>query len=219
MPRLREEGGPDWDRLYELAEPQAGYVTIAQALEAGYSHPLVHYYVRKGRLERVSRGIYRVAHFPASEHEDLVVVWLWSEQQGVFSHETALALHELSDALPHVKNLTVPTSWQARRLRVPKGTELTYADLVASDWSWVGPVPVTTPLRTVVDCASTQVDPKLVEQAITESLERGLFSREALRRALADGEHYELLRLLRPRASRPQRAGRPRASRSSRATK
>lgn len=209
MPRMREEGSPDWSRLYELAEPQAGYVTIAQTLEAGYSRPLLHYYVQKGRLERVSRGVYRVAHFPPSEHEDLVVVWLWSEQQGVFSHETALALHQLSDALPHVKHLTVPDSWQRRRLRVPNATELAYADLVAADWGWVGPVPVTTPLRTVVDCASAHVDPQLVEQAVGDGLERGLFSREALRKALADAKHDDLLRLLpptRPRSPRPSRA-------------
>jgi hypothetical protein len=36
-------------------------------------------------------------HFPAGEHEEPVVVWLWSERQGVFSHQTALGLHGLSE--------------------------------------------------------------------------------------------------------------------------
>lgn len=219
MPRVREEGGPDWGRLYELAEPQAGYFTTAQALGSGYSSPLLHYYVRQGRLERVSRGIYRITHFPASEREDLVVVWLWSEQQGVFSHETALALHELSDALPQVRHLTLPASWQRRRLRVPSGTELVYADLAVADWSWVGPIPVTTPLRTVGDCARAQVDPQLVEQAIAEVLERGLCSRAALRKVLAEGKHHELLRLIRTPGSSLDDSGRRRRRTPTRSTR
>jgi hypothetical protein len=44
----------------------------------------------------VRRGIYRLVHFPAGQHEELVVAWLWSERVGIVSHQTALALHELS---------------------------------------------------------------------------------------------------------------------------
>ncbi len=80
-------------------------------------------------MVRVRRGIYRLVHFPASEHEDLVVLWLWAEQAGVFSHETALALHDLSDALPGKVHLTVPASWRRRRLRVPAGLVLHFADV------------------------------------------------------------------------------------------
>jgi predicted transcriptional regulator of viral defense system len=39
-------------------------------------------------------------HFRASEHEELVTAWLWSERAGVMSHQTALSLHGLSDVLP-----------------------------------------------------------------------------------------------------------------------
>lgn len=56
------------------------------------------HYVHIGRVVRVRRGIYRLVHFPAGEHEELVAAWLWSEPAGVVSHQTALALHGLSDA-------------------------------------------------------------------------------------------------------------------------
>ena len=32
-----EAKGPDWDRLFETAAGQSGYVTTRQAAEAGYS--------------------------------------------------------------------------------------------------------------------------------------------------------------------------------------
>ena len=41
-------------------------------------------------------------------------VWLWSEQAGVFSHQTALALHDLSDILP-ADDPPPPTGRRGRR--------------------------------------------------------------------------------------------------------
>src|SRR5579863_8308772 len=100
MPRPASSGTtPDWDRLYETAAAQAGYVSLTQSLEAGYSRQLLRHYVKEGRLERAGRGIYRIVHYPIGENEDLVPLWLWSNQAGIFSHETALMLHQLSDAL------------------------------------------------------------------------------------------------------------------------
>jgi len=45
--------------------------------------------------------------------------WLWSEQAGVISHQTALSLHGLSDVLPAQAHLTLPAAWSKRRFRVP----------------------------------------------------------------------------------------------------
>ena len=93
---------PSWEDLYRLAEGQHGYFTIEQARSTGFSRHLLYHHIKAGRVARaVVRGVYRLVHFPASEHEHLVVVWLWSKSQGVFGHETALLLHELSDVLPH----------------------------------------------------------------------------------------------------------------------
>jgi predicted transcriptional regulator of viral defense system len=91
-------GAPDWDELFSIAQAYSGYFTTAQAAKAGYSLPLLHKYLVNGRVLRVRRGIYRLVHFPASEHEDLVVLSLWADQAGVFSHETALALQPLRRA-------------------------------------------------------------------------------------------------------------------------
>jgi predicted transcriptional regulator of viral defense system len=93
-PAATHEGAPDWDALFSVAQAYSGYFTTAQAAGADYSLPLLHKYLANGRVIRVRRGIHRLVHFPASEHEDLVVLWLWADQAGVFSHETALALHE-----------------------------------------------------------------------------------------------------------------------------
>ena len=113
---------------------------------------------------------------PPGDHEDLVVLWLWSERTGVFSHETALALHQLSDAMPADIHMTLPASWGPRRLRIPAGLSAHFDDLGDAEWTWAGAVRVTTPARTINDCALDLAEPELVAQAARESERRGLIA-------------------------------------------
>lgn len=165
---------PSWDRLFEAAVGQEGHFTTKQAAEAGYYPQLLLKYLKNGRITRVRRGVYRIVHFPAGEHEDLATVWLWSERAGVFSHETALMLQNLSDALPSKVHLTVPVEWKKRRLRVPKGVVLHHADVARNDQIEIGPVPVTNALRTILDCVDAHVSPELLEAAVRQARSRGL---------------------------------------------
>lgn len=186
MLRLILELVPNPRRHLALASAQLGYFTVAQADEAGFSRPLLQYHLSSGRLERAGRGVLRLSRFPPGEHEDLMPPWLWADGEGVFSHETALALHALSDALPATRHLTVPASWNSRRLRVPNGLVLHYTDLDEAAFEWMGAITVTTPLRTVVDCKLDAVAPDLVNQAIAQGVRRGMFSRTDVRRGLRE---------------------------------
>jgi predicted transcriptional regulator of viral defense system len=171
---------PSWDRLYQTASAQAGHFTTKQAADAGFSTHLLFKHIRAGRVFRVRHGVYRLVHFPSAEHEELAVVWLWSDRKGVFSHQTALALHGLSDVLPNRIHLTLPAQWSERRLRVPAGVALHYASVPNRDRAWSGPVPITSPRRTLVDCAKDQVSPDLLRQAAQQALRRGLVTRPDL---------------------------------------
>ena len=98
-------------RLYDVASGQGGYFTSRQALDAGYGDNLHPYHVRAGNWVRERRGVYRLTQFPQPSRPDLMVLQLWSrnrqdEPQGVFSHTTALTLHDLSDAMPAKVDMT-----------------------------------------------------------------------------------------------------------------
>jgi predicted transcriptional regulator of viral defense system len=178
--KTRATAHPDWDRLFEVAAGQEGLFTTKQAAEAGYSPQLLIHHVAHGRAVRVQRGIYRLVHFPAGEHEELVQAWLWSEHIGVFSHQTALAAHRLSDALPTRLHLTLPAKWIHRRFRTPGGVALHHADVPKLERTWFGPVPITTVNRTLNDCARDGLSPELLRQATKQALERGLVVRSDL---------------------------------------
>jgi predicted transcriptional regulator of viral defense system len=190
VPRRAENGRiPRWDALYEIAAPQQGYFSLEQAEAAGYSPQLLQYHLRSGKLERsMVRGVFRLVHFPPSDREDLVPVWLWSKREGVFGLQTALSIYELSDALPAHYDLLVPAMWTKRRVQVPAPVQLRIADVPPSDWQWIGPVPVTTPTRTLRDCVRYHVAPDLVDQAFADAVRRGVVSRteaRAIRREAA----------------------------------
>ena len=99
---------PDWDHLFEIAAAQGGLFAAQQAAEAGYSPQLFAYHLGAGRMIRVRPEIYRLAHFPLGDHQDRTVAWFRSNQEGVFSHQTSIALYNLSDILPSRVHVTVP---------------------------------------------------------------------------------------------------------------
>jgi predicted transcriptional regulator of viral defense system len=156
-------------------------VTTRQAADAGYSPQLLIKHIHAGRIVRVRRGIYRLVHYPAGEHEELVVAWLWFESAGVFSHQTALSLHGLSDALPEQVHLTLPADWRHRRFRIPRGVVLHHANIPAKERAWFGPVPITSPSRTLGDCAREHISPELLRQASQQAVRRGLVTKADLR--------------------------------------
>jgi predicted transcriptional regulator of viral defense system len=174
------ETEPSWQALYDTAAAQEGLFTTRQAAAAGYSDPLLAHHQKTGRIARIRRGIYRLVHFPPGEHEELVTAWLWTESMGVLSHQTALSLQGLSDALPAQIHLTLPLTWRHRRFRVPKGFVLHYADVPNEERSWHRAVPVTSTRRTLNDCARTGLSPDLLRQAAKQALVRGLVTKAEL---------------------------------------
>jgi predicted transcriptional regulator of viral defense system len=174
--------------LFAVAATQGGYFTAKQAREAGYDYPHLDYHVAAGNFTRVGHGLYRLAALPASEHDDLIRLSLWSrnradEPQAVASHETALALHELADVLPARLHLTVPPGF---RKRAPAGCVLHRARLAPGDVEEREGFRVTTPLRTLLDVADGTVSQEQLEKAVADALGRGLVRRDKLLAAVAD---------------------------------
>ncbi|HET7499552.1 MAG TPA: type IV toxin-antitoxin system AbiEi family antitoxin domain-containing protein [Kofleriaceae bacterium] len=174
MPRPVRES--PWRALFKLAAQQEGLFSARQAKESGCSLQLLERYVEGGRVEKVEHALYRIVDFPAGEHEGLLAVWLWTRSEGVFSHETALFLHNLSDALPIRAHITVPAAWKTRRIKIPEQVALYHGDLPASDRTWVGPLPVTGVRRTLADCLHGTVASELVAQASADAARRGLIT-------------------------------------------
>ena len=66
-------------------------------------------------------------------------------------------------------------------MRYPRSVVLSFVTVSDTERVWIGSLPVTSALRTIEDCQAAHLEPDLIEQAISEALERGLFQAEALR--------------------------------------
>jgi predicted transcriptional regulator of viral defense system len=173
-------------RLYEIAEGQQGYFTTKQARAAGIVENAHPYHVQTGNWIREHRGIYRLAMFPATDHPDLALWSLWSrnrseETEGVFSHQTALSLHELSDLNPAKLHMTVPRRFR-RNSDIPGILVLHHADLAANDIQTAQGFRFTRPLRTILDLTEAgEVERGFIQQAIRQAVQRGLVTPQQLR--------------------------------------
>lgn len=180
--------GRAFDTIFEIALDQHGYVTTAQAAAAGVERRTLNKMAERGPLQRVSHGVYRLTHFPLSPWGHYLEAALWPlGGRGVISHESALAVHELSDVSPAKIHVTVPRSYRSRR-NAPKMLVIHRADLPPGDVETCEGIPVTTPERTIRDCHAAHLGPALIRQAIEDGRRTG-----ALRARQADRLRRELL--------------------------
>jgi predicted transcriptional regulator of viral defense system len=172
--------------LYGIAEDQAGYFTASQARAAGLQQVRLVQLAQQGDIERISRGVYRVTRFPVSRLGHYMAAVLWPQVRrpdvaGVISHQSALAIHELSDVSPARVHVTLPSGVRIRR-EAPKELVIHYADLEPEEIERVEGVPVTTPARSIRDAHASHVGNELVGQAIADGRRSGALSRPEIDR-------------------------------------
>ena len=92
--------------LETIADSQHGYFTTGQASEHGFSSQLLSHHMRRGRFERARRGLYRLPCFPRAEDDEMREKWMAvGAEKAVLSHQSALALLDLSDNIPNAVHL------------------------------------------------------------------------------------------------------------------
>jgi predicted transcriptional regulator of viral defense system len=180
---------PDHERFFAIATEQAGYFTTAQASHCGFSSPLLTHHAKSGRFVRVARGLYRFRDYPTSPREELLASWLHLAPGAVVSHESALELLGLSDAIPNLIHLSVPRARRklARRSGVALHTTtrpFDGADVVVR----VG-MQLTGPARTIADVAEAGLAPEQVVRATAQAIDRGLTTPSRLREAVLGRGH------------------------------
>ncbi len=101
--------------------------------------------------------------------------------QGVWSHDTALDIHELSDVMPSKMHMTVPRNFR-RRIEMPKLLFLHYANLGQSEIEERQGYRVTTPYRTIIDIVEAKtIADNFIIQTVNQALKRGLVTVEELK--------------------------------------
>ena len=101
------------EQILKLAQDNNGVVTSAQVSKAGIQREYLRILVEKGLLERSARGVYYIPTIFDDEMFNLQVRF----KRGIFSHETALFLLDLSDRTPSTYSMTFPLGYNTSALK------------------------------------------------------------------------------------------------------
>jgi predicted transcriptional regulator of viral defense system len=164
--------GPLYNRLFEVAASQYGYVTVADARALGAPVERLSTMAARGTLVHVSSGVYRFPAFPVSRLDQFMEATLWPHDGGVLSHATALDLHELCDVNPAEIHVTVGPRFRTNR-EVPPVLRLHRRALAERDVMTHEGLTIVTPRRAILDGIEQHLGDELIDQAIEAARGRG----------------------------------------------
>lgn len=185
--------------LADLAAGQWGLFTSAQARAVGVSPQQLKRLADRELLQRVRHGVYQLTGTPESPHDQLRAEWLALEPArlaaeriadekpvGVVSHRSAAHLQQLGDLDADFHEFTVPT----RRSTRSPDVKFHVATLERRDWRLENGLPVTRPLRTVVDLAAARIDGGHLATVVRDAILDGDTTRDEIEKALRPYAHH-----------------------------
>jgi very-short-patch-repair endonuclease len=178
---------------WQLAQRQHDAVSRTQLLELGFSSHAIKHRIATGRLHPIYPGVYAVGRPKLTRHGRLMAAVLACGPEAVLSHASAAALWKIRSKPGVAIDVSVP---QGRTPRRPGIRVHRCASLGEKDVTRCQNVPVTTPVRTLIDL-STQLSPPQIERAINEADQLGLVDPESLRSALDERAGQRGVRALR----------------------
>lgn len=93
--------------IIRMAKENNGTVTTAMVVEAGFSRGNIKYLADKGMIEKSTRGVYILPEV----WEDEIFNLQNRFKRGIYSHETALFLWDLTDRTPNRYHMTFPVNY------------------------------------------------------------------------------------------------------------
>jgi hypothetical protein len=141
----------DWDeRIAELAHGQHGVVARVQLRALGMGEGAIESRVKRGRLHRFHRGVYKVGYRRISRRGRWMAAVLASGPGACLSHRSAARLWRLMPPGDEWVEVTSPPPSRARRRGI-----VCHEGVVAEDeWLVEDGIPVTALFRTVFDLAA-----------------------------------------------------------------
>jgi hypothetical protein len=147
---------PPRTEIAELADRQFGYVKRTHLLALGAGPEWIRSQMTRGWLIRVHSGVYAVGHVPRHVHARSFAAVLACGEGAVLSHASAAALWG-AGGWPRTPEVSSPRQCRRPRIRAHLSRTLGGRDTRTHQG-----IPVTSPVRTVLDLQQRLADPQLV---------------------------------------------------------
>ena len=145
--------------MRELAEGQHGVVARAQVRGLGISGAAISRRLRDGLWCRVLPGVFRITGAPEPHAQLPMAAALWAGDGAVVSHASAARLWGIEGTRERNVELWVPSSRNPHHqlVEVHRGPRIVGPDLRRR-----GPIPITDPVRTLIDVSARMEDDRLL---------------------------------------------------------
>lgn len=192
--------------VWELAAAQHGVVAVGQLYDLGLSKAAVRHRVARGRLHPLAQGVYAVGRPEVGRFGRWMTAVLACGPSAALSHWAAGALFGIGyPRTPIDVSVRTCTHHGVPGVRIHRREGLRGEDVT----SW-NDIPVTSPIRTLVDLAAVS-GPAAIERMVIEADRLDLVDPETLRGALGDYRRQRgvarLSAVLDPRTFRRTRSG------------
>lgn len=97
----------DLEKILQLTQENNGYITTKEIVDNGLSKMALKRLCDNGLLKRVSTGYYLLPNMINDDYYKII----YKSKNAVFSYNTSLFLHELSDRTPLYFDVTVPRGY------------------------------------------------------------------------------------------------------------
>ena len=186
------------EKLDLLFERNNGIVKTAQVLESGITKTSFYAYARQRGIEQAAHGIYVS---PDAWTDGMYMLHLRCSQ-AVFSHESALFFHDLTDREPSPYSITVKTGYNPASLKADGikvytiKKELHDVGLITMDTPFGNAVPVYDAERTICDLIRSRSSIEM--QTFQDALKQYARSREKdLRKLMRNAKMFHVEKILR----------------------
>ena len=132
------------EKILELVKKNGGLIKTSDVIYQNINKMALVRLVKKGLLNRLERGLY----IDAKKIEDSYYVFQYKCTKAIFSHETALYFHDLTDRTPIEFMVTVPSGYNSRLI---KDNQYKFS-YIKDDLYDLGKIKVKTPYGNEVYC-------------------------------------------------------------------
>jgi len=103
----------NFEKILNILKENKGIISTAEIVKLGIDKKYLSLMVQKGLIERASRGVYILPDVIEDEFYSINIRC----RKGIFSHDTALFLHDLSDRTPMSFSMTLPKGYNPTSLK------------------------------------------------------------------------------------------------------
>lgn len=106
------------ERMLVYFKKHGGIARFSSIIKSGFHPDTLSALEKEGKIEKIARGLYRMAHYTFGSYPDLVSASLQAPR-GIVCLVSALAFHEATNEIPRYVDIAIPAGTRANRIKYP----------------------------------------------------------------------------------------------------